>query len=43
MPAGCLSSTRVLKEKSKLVVMPDYQLGEVNDEFRYPTDYFTKE
>lgn len=43
IPAGYISSIRALEEKSKLVVMSDYHLGELNDEFRYPTDYFTLE
>lgn len=43
IPAGYISSIQALEEKSKLVVMTNYHLGELNDEFRYPTDYFTKE
>jgi dTDP-4-dehydrorhamnose 3,5-epimerase-like enzyme len=43
IPAGYISSIQALEEKSKLVVMSDYHLGELNDEFRYPTDYFTLE
>ena len=43
VPAGYVSSVQALEEKSKLVVMADYHLGELNDEFRYPTDYFTIE
>jgi dTDP-4-dehydrorhamnose 3,5-epimerase-like enzyme len=42
IPAGYISSIQALEEKSKLVVMSDYHLGELRDEFRYPTDYFTK-
>jgi hypothetical protein len=41
IPAGYISSIQALEEKSKLVVMSDYHIGEINDEFRYPTDYFT--
>jgi dTDP-4-dehydrorhamnose 3,5-epimerase-like enzyme len=43
IPAGYISSIKALEEKSKLLVMSDYHLGELNDEFRYPTDYFTLE
>ena len=43
IPAGYISSIQALEKKSKLVVMSDYHLGEINDEFRYPTDYFTIE
>jgi dTDP-4-dehydrorhamnose 3,5-epimerase-like enzyme len=42
IPAGYVSSIQALEEQSKLVVMADYHLGELNDEFRYPTDYFIK-
>ena len=40
IPAGYVSSIQALEEKSKLVVMSDYHLREIRDEFRYPTDYF---
>ena len=43
IPAAYVSSIQALEENSKLVVMSDYHLGEIRDEFRYPTDYFTKE
>lgn len=43
IPGGYVSSIQALEEKSKLVVMSDYNLGVINDEFRYPTDYFTKQ
>ena len=43
IPAGYVSSIQALEEKSKLVVMSDYHLGEIDDESRYPTDYFTTE
>lgn len=42
IPAGYISSIQSLEEHSKLVVMADYQLGEIDDEFRYPFDYFKK-
>jgi dTDP-4-dehydrorhamnose 3,5-epimerase-like enzyme len=42
IPAGYVSSIQAVEEKSKLVVMSDYHLGEINDEFRYPMNYFTK-
>ena len=41
IPAGYVSSIQAVEEKSKLVVMSDYHLGEINDEFRYTTDDFT--
>ncbi len=42
IPAGYVSSIQAVEEKSKLVVMSDYHLREINDEFRYPMNYFPK-
>lgn len=42
IPAGYISSIQALEENSKLVVMADHQLGEIDDEYRYPFDYFKK-
>jgi dTDP-4-dehydrorhamnose 3,5-epimerase-like enzyme len=42
IPAGYVSSIQAVEEKSKLVVMSDYHLGEINDEFRYALNYFIK-
>jgi len=43
IPSGYISSIQALEENSKLVVMADYHLGELNDEFRFPIDYFIRE
>jgi dTDP-4-dehydrorhamnose 3,5-epimerase-like enzyme len=40
IPRGYVSSIQALKEASKLLVMADYLLGEIDDEFRYSFDYF---
>ena len=40
IPAGYVSSIQALEAKSKLVVMSDYHLGEINDDYRYPMNYF---
>lgn len=40
IPAGYVSSIQSLEEDSKLLVMADYLLGEQEDEYRYPLDYF---
>ena len=40
VPAGCISAIKSLEENSKLLVLADYALGEVNDECRFPIDYF---
>ena len=41
IPAGYVTAIQALKEQSKLLLLADYQLNEVNDEFRFPIDYFT--
>jgi hypothetical protein len=43
IPAGYISSIQSLEEKSKLIAMTDYHLGEINDEYKYKTNYFTTE
>ena len=40
IPQGYVSSIQSLEEGSKLLVMSDYFLGEIQDEFRFDTDYF---
>jgi hypothetical protein len=40
VPQGYVSSIQSLEEGSKLLVMADYLKGEVNDEFRFDSDYF---
>jgi dTDP-4-dehydrorhamnose 3,5-epimerase-like enzyme len=41
VPPGFISCIQSLDKKSKLIAFTDYKLGEINDEFRYPTNYFT--
>jgi len=40
IPKGYVSSIQSLELNSKLLVMADYLLGEINDEYRYDIDYF---
>lgn len=40
VPQGYVSSIQSLEEGSKLLVMADYLLGEVKDEYRFDADYF---
>lgn len=40
IPRGYVSSIQSLEESSKLLVMADYLLGEVNDEYRFDAEYF---
>lgn len=40
VPQGYVSSIQSLDEGAKLLVMADYSLGEVQDEYRFDIDYF---
>ena len=40
IPAGHITAIQALETNSKLLVMADYGLGEVKDEYRYPLNYF---
>ena len=40
IPSGYVSSIQLLEVRSKLLVMADYLLGAVEDEYRFPVDYF---
>ena len=40
IPKGFVTSIQSLVQDSKLMVLSDYLLDEVKDEFRYPIDYF---
>ena len=42
IPAGYISSIQAKTAGAKLLVMADYMLGEVKDEYRFDTDYFNK-
>lgn len=42
VPAGCITAIKSLEENSKLLVLADYGIGEINDEYRFPIDYFIK-
>ena len=42
IPKGFITSIKAIEERSKLLVFADYDLGEVNDEYRFPTDYFNE-
>tara|TARA_R110002124_G_C8974716_1_gene515928 strand:+ start:86715 stop:87140 length:426 start_codon:yes stop_codon:yes gene_type:complete len=43
LPSGYVSSIQALKPNSKLLVMADYMINEIEDEYRYETGYFTQE
>lgn len=40
--AGCITAIQAKEEGSKLLVLADYGLGEISDEYRYSLDYFKK-
>ena len=40
VPKGYVSSIQSLEKGSKLLVMSDYLMGEIQDEFRFDSDYF---
>ncbi|CAM3324140.1 WxcM-like domain-containing protein [Empedobacter stercoris] len=40
IPAGCITAIQAKEENSKLLVLADYALGEVQDEFRFELNYF---
>lgn len=40
IPPGYISSIRALTDDAKLLVMADYGLGEIKDEYRYDSGYF---
>lgn len=41
IPSGCITAIQTKEEGSKLLVLADYGLGEINDEYRYSLEYFT--
>jgi dTDP-4-dehydrorhamnose 3,5-epimerase-like enzyme len=41
VPAGYVSSIQALEPSSKLLLMSDYALGEIQDEYRFEINYFT--
>lgn len=40
IPAGCITAIQAKEKDSKLLVLSDYSLGEIKDEYRYPINYF---
>lgn len=40
VPAGCITAIQAKENNSKLLVLSDYSLGEIDDEYRFPIDYF---
>ncbi|WP_258319652.1 WxcM-like domain-containing protein [Chryseobacterium chendengshani] len=40
IPSGCITAIQSKQKGSKLLVLADYKLGEISDEYRYSLDYF---
>tara|TARA_B110000879_G_scaffold80744_1_gene112062 strand:+ start:1179 stop:1592 length:414 start_codon:yes stop_codon:yes gene_type:complete len=40
VPQGYISSIQAITEASKLLVMADYRINEIQDEYRFSSDYF---
>ncbi|GEN72329.1 MULTISPECIES: WxcM-like domain-containing protein [Chryseobacterium] len=38
--AGCITAIKAAEKDSKLLVLADYGLGEIKDEYRFPLNYF---
>ena len=43
IPAGYVTSIQSLEKGAKLLVMADYLLGELKDEYRFASDYFEQD
>ena len=41
IPAGYVTSIQALKEYSKLLIFANFELDEIKDTYRFPSDYFT--
>lgn len=42
VPQGHITAIQALEYNSKLLIMTDYLLGELQDDYRYPVAYFEK-
>lgn len=42
VPSGCITAIQALEEDSKLLVLGDYLLGEIQDEYRFELDKFNQ-
>ncbi len=41
VPSGCVTAIQASEPESKLLVLADCGIGEIQDEYRFPLDYFT--
>lgn len=42
IPKGFVSYIKAIDTESKLLVLANFNFGEINDEYRFPVDYFKK-
>ena len=42
IPKGCITAIQSKTENSKLLVLADYGLGEIDDEYRFDLNYFNE-
>jgi dTDP-4-dehydrorhamnose 3,5-epimerase-like enzyme len=42
VPKGFISAIQATEKEAKLLVFSDYQINEIQDEFRFPLNYFNK-
>jgi dTDP-4-dehydrorhamnose 3,5-epimerase-like enzyme len=40
IPDGYVTSIKSLKKESKLLIMSDYKLDEIKDDYKFPSNYF---
>ena len=38
--SGCITAIKAKEKNSKLLVLADYSMNEIQDEYRFPLDYF---
>lgn len=43
VPKGYVTSIKAKSEESKLMLMSDFLLNEINDEYRFPAEYFLED
>lgn len=43
IPGGFATSIQALEKQSKLLLFADYEMGEIQDEFRFPNEYFKED
>ena len=42
VPAGCITAIQAKEANCKLMVLSDYAMGAIDDEYRFELDYFNR-